>query len=375
MKLAEVFPPGEFLKEELEARNWTQIELAEIIGRPTKLVNEIILAKRAITPETAIQIGEALGTGPEFWMNLESQYQLSKVAKPDNEVARKAKLYEKYPVREMVKRGWIQATDSIDVLEHQFLRFFNLENFDSELRFPHAAKAACETNYVQLTWLFAAHKLASQIIAPKFKHDALVSSLPKLQSLMSAPEEVRHVPKILNECGVRFVVVEALPSSLIDGACFWLEGNQPAIALSTRQDRIDNFWFVLRHEIEHVLLGHGKGSAFICDEDILGSSADGKNDEELLADKAASNFGLSESDLNDYIARVRPYCFSEQKILNFSARMEVHPGIVLGRLQYKFREDKNVWRYLRPLLVKTREYIIQSSPHDGWGNFSLAEES
>jgi HTH-type transcriptional regulator/antitoxin HigA len=76
---AEVFPPGEFLREELEARNWSQTELAEIIGRPVRLINEIIAGKKAITPETAIQLGESLGTGPEVWMNLESQYQLSKV--------------------------------------------------------------------------------------------------------------------------------------------------------------------------------------------------------------------------------------------------------------------------------------------------------
>ena len=87
MKFAEIFPPGEFLKEELEARAWSQIELADIMGRPVKLVNEIILGKRAITPETAMQLGDALGTGPEFWMNLESQYQLSKVAPQEGRVS------------------------------------------------------------------------------------------------------------------------------------------------------------------------------------------------------------------------------------------------------------------------------------------------
>ena len=49
----EVFPPGEFIKEELEARGWTQTDLAAILGRPFQLVNDIITAKRTITPETA----------------------------------------------------------------------------------------------------------------------------------------------------------------------------------------------------------------------------------------------------------------------------------------------------------------------------------
>ncbi len=71
---AEVFPPGEFIKEELEARGWTQTDLAEILGRPFQLVNEILAGKRAISPETAQGLGEAFGTGAQVWMNLENTY-------------------------------------------------------------------------------------------------------------------------------------------------------------------------------------------------------------------------------------------------------------------------------------------------------------
>lgn len=372
MKFAEIFPPGEFLKEELEARNWSQIELADIIGRPVKLVNEIVLAKRAVTPETAIQLGDALGTGPEFWMNLESQYQLSKVVRQEGDVARRARLYERFPVREMVKRGWIDAAESIEVLERQFMSYFGLRTLDDAITFPHAAKASGSVNSVQFAWLFAAHNLAKRIVAPKYRPDALRAAMPRLEALMTAPEEARHVTRLLHECGVRFVVVEPLPASLIDGACFWLADDQPAIALSTRLDRIDNFWFVLRHECEHVLCGHGKQDAFIVDEDVLGSPAESKSEEEQMADEAAANFGVSRTELESYIARVKPYYFSEQKLVNFAARLRVHPGVVLGRLQFRLREDdKNVWRYLRPLLVKTREFLIQSAPHDGWGTVTL----
>lgn len=76
-KPAQVFPPGEFIKEEMEARGWTQDELAEIMNHPRLLVNKLLAGKKEITPETAHDLGEAFGTGPEIWMNLESAYRLS----------------------------------------------------------------------------------------------------------------------------------------------------------------------------------------------------------------------------------------------------------------------------------------------------------
>src|SRR5262249_32883484 len=103
---AEVFPPGEILREELEARGWTQTDLAEVLGRPARLVNEIIAGKRAITPETAKGLEEALGVEARFWMNLESAWQLSRVKNQDSSVARRAKLYEKAPIKEMIRRNW-----------------------------------------------------------------------------------------------------------------------------------------------------------------------------------------------------------------------------------------------------------------------------
>src|SRR3546814_13350101 len=96
------------------------------------------------------------------------------------------------------------------------------------------------------------------MVTTLYSDAALRASLPRLSALLTAPEETRHVARILDECGVRFVVVEPIPGSRIDGACFWLPNKQPVVALSLRLDRIDNFWFVLRHELEHVLRGHGQ---------------------------------------------------------------------------------------------------------------------
>ena len=75
---AQVFPPGEFIQEELEARAWTQTDLAEIVGCHQRVITELINGKRAISPETAKGLGEAFGTGAQFWMNIGSAYQLAR---------------------------------------------------------------------------------------------------------------------------------------------------------------------------------------------------------------------------------------------------------------------------------------------------------
>ena len=73
-------PPGEYLAEEIEARGVSQKELARRMGRPLNAINEIINGKKAITAETALQIEEVMPEIPaRFWLNLETDYQLTKV--------------------------------------------------------------------------------------------------------------------------------------------------------------------------------------------------------------------------------------------------------------------------------------------------------
>ena len=80
---AEVFPPGEFIKDEIEERGWTQEYLAELLGSPVQLVNEIIMGEHSITPETAQALSSAFGTSVQFWMNMESMYRSSQAPTSD----------------------------------------------------------------------------------------------------------------------------------------------------------------------------------------------------------------------------------------------------------------------------------------------------
>jgi len=88
--VAEVFPPGEFIREELEARDWTQSDLARILGRPLQAVNMIINGRKAITPETAIELAAAFGTSAELWMNLETAYRLRHSRAADPGISKRA---------------------------------------------------------------------------------------------------------------------------------------------------------------------------------------------------------------------------------------------------------------------------------------------
>ncbi len=73
-------PPGEYLAEEIRERGLTQKELARRMGRPLNAINEIIRGKKAITAETALQLEDVMPEIPaRFWLNLETDYQLTKV--------------------------------------------------------------------------------------------------------------------------------------------------------------------------------------------------------------------------------------------------------------------------------------------------------
>jgi HTH-type transcriptional regulator/antitoxin HigA len=87
----EVFPPGDFIREEIGERGWTQEVLAEILGISLRRVNEVIKGKRRVTPETARALGKAFGTSAEFWMNLESSYRLWLTEEADEDVERRSK--------------------------------------------------------------------------------------------------------------------------------------------------------------------------------------------------------------------------------------------------------------------------------------------
>jgi HTH-type transcriptional regulator/antitoxin HigA len=361
--------PGEYILEEIQARSWSQRDLSYILGCPEQSINVIISGKRGISPEMAKALGNAFDVPAEFFANLQKSFDLSRARDPDPGVSRRAKLQSIYPVREMIKRGWIEDAKP-DMLEAQMARFFQV---NSARDIPYIAHAAKKSSYekkdippVQLAWLFRIKQIANSISAPKYSEKALREAISRLQNIMIAPEEISQVPQILKECGVRYVIVEALPHGKIDGVCFWLDKNSPVIGMSIRYDRIDNFWFVLRHEIEHILQKHAQESEII--DDLEGEKAtfsDSLPEEERIANQAAAEFCAPKQELDSFIARKNPF-FSEKDVLGFARKLQIHPGIIVGQIQFCL----NRYDLLKKYLIKIRHHILASANADGWGHIT-----
>ena len=107
---------------------------------------------------------------------------------------------------------------------------------------------------------------------------------------------------------MRFVIVESLTAAKIDGVCFWLDDRSPVIGMTMRHDRIDNFWFVLRHECEHVLRGDGRVDVALdteLEKERAGTGSD-LTEQERLANEAAADFCVPTKTLKQFIARKDP---------------------------------------------------------------------
>lgn len=120
--------PGEFIREELQLRGWAQRDLAYVLGVHEQAVSLIMSGKRGISPQMSKGLGEALGVSGDYFANLQTAYELSTATDPVPGIARRARLLF-YPIREMIRRGWLEDTDTA-TLELQLMRFFCVDDID-----------------------------------------------------------------------------------------------------------------------------------------------------------------------------------------------------------------------------------------------------
>lgn len=335
--LAEVFPVGEHLADELEARGWTQVEFAEILGRPTQFVSEIIQGKKEITRESAAQIGAALGTSAEFWLNLQDSYFLWKrqqdpeVREELDEVQTRAKLNELAPMAVLRKRGIITAASTAEQAK-QVMRLMGIKSLDDRPQWQLAARRSNDDEPLtptQNAWFACVRKAAPEAPSQSYSSQKLEELAKRVSRLVRDPSGFRTLPAQFDAVGVRLVFVEAFPSSKISGASYQDEAG-PVIALSGRGQRLDKVLFTLLHEVAHVVSGDVSGDGVpLIDED------DHTLGDEDMADGLASKWVF------DRPLPVPPARIGAEWVNAVAADRGVHPIVVVGKLQ---RAGVLAWR-------------------------------
>lgn len=380
MKATDYKTPGQLIQSLLDSRGWTQRVLAIVLDIDESGLNKILAGKRPINAELALSLSEVFEVPPEKFLQLQKDYDLAiarLVSQPNPGLSTRASLYGDLPVSDMIKRGWLAGVDDVrqvHAVESALCRFFKVSRVDEIEILPHAAKKTnvfSPASPAQLAWLYRVKQIADETLVAKYSQAAFADTVENFHALLKSSESTRRVPRMFTECGVRYVIVESLPGANIDGVCFWLNEKSPVIGMSLRHNRIDNFWFVLRHECEHVLRGHGRSAAML-DTDLEKERAGTDRslpEEERVANEAAAEFCVPQTSLRKFIERKAPF-FAERDVLGFARTLNIHPGLVAGQLQHKTSR----YELFRHHLAKVRSSIAPNAMIDGWGDVAPVEQ-
>jgi len=359
---AEVFPPGEYLADELEARAWSQADFAEIIGRPVQFVSEIINGKKEITAESATQIEAALGTSAETWLSLQARFRLWQLSQDADQasgayrVTARARVASIIPLATLEKRGVIDRTEDLEELLAEVMSDFNMTDLDDEPQFRMAAKRSNHHDELSLTqrgWVWAAQREARKQRLATYDQAGLRQLAKGLAREMSEPDDLRDLPQRFAVVGVHLLFVEHMPSGKIDGAAFMVD-EHPVIVVSGRGKRFDKLFFALMHEVAHVLSGHAqKGIAL---DDMADQREDGNPDPwETEANKLAEELALE--------GRVRILGpISTRAVYAKADELGVPVAFVVGNLQHHKDLD---WRTTLARGLPNADDVLRAWAGDG----------
>ena len=335
--------PGEVLEEELEARGMTQKELAARLGRPAQAINEIIKAKKAITPDTAIMLEKALGIDAQFWANLETDYRMTLARNREREwLDANEKWLSYYPVREMIKRGWMEAGRDRQSKSRALLNFLGVADAEPRVyqeavgfRITEAAQSSVSIGALT-AWLRKGELDAQEISTAPYDRGAFRVALTKIRGMTGdSPENfVPAMEALCAEAGVAFCIVQEFPKSGANGATRWLNDRKALVQMSIRGKWADIFWFTFFHEACH-LLNHRTRRRFV----IEGLDVDPEMTElEAEADEFARDFLIAPDRWANFCARGR---FNSKSVQALARSIDIAPFMVVGRLQKEGRVGYN----------------------------------
>lgn len=343
-------PPGESIKENMEYLGMNQEELATRLGITPKHLSNIINGNAPVTYDTALKLETVIGPRAQFWMNLETNYQLHKARlEKQEELNSDFSILKEIPYKKMSDYGWVDNTrDKVERVMN-CREFFGVANL-SLIKKSYAVayrkqKSKAEiSDYSILAWLRKAELEGCSTQVEVFNKRRLKELIPTFRKLtMKAPSEFYpEMQKICAECGIALVLVEDLPKTYICGATIWRK-TKAILALSVRGKRADIFWFTFFHELAH-LIHHSKKEFHI--------NLWNEDSEEEEADKLASNYLIPDKEYRNFLNN---YSYRDKSsIITYSQEIDIAPCILVGRMLHDKLIDYKYYSDLRPSFEITR---------------------
>ena len=319
--------PIEAIVFRMEEQGLRQKDLAPLLGGSNR-VSEVLAGKRTLTLPMIRALHECLEIPLELLI-LESGEQ--------SDLFEEFKEFDEsdIPVEELVKRGWVDArVAASEVLK----RFGTPLGTPVLLRHTKTFGRQARTKIAHIwLWLSRVREIAdaqthvSQRFQPSELNEDLLRYVAKLSYMDRGP---RLAKDFLEENGIVVVIEPHLRRTHLDGAALLGRHGAPVIGLTLRQDRLDNFWFTLLHELVHAWrhLDVSNNRA-IADEDVESGSDDDIMERE--ANTLARDVLIPTVEWRQSEAYLSP---SPASIRALARELQISPAIVAGRVRYETQD-------------------------------------
>ena len=331
------FHPGVTLSEKLKEMGMSVKEFAVRTSKPEKTIFAVLSGKSSVTSDMAVAFEDVTKIPAHFWLNKQRGFdEYVARQKREEQLASAYEWARSFPLAEMMKLGWIPLVKTAEEKVKALLSFFQIStekawedyylNQQLKVSFRISLNNTKDPHSIS-AWLRQGEILAAEMSAGTFSEKSLREAIPALKNLC-AKQPKDFAKTLQEECakiGVKLIYTPCLPKAPINGSTRWIN-DTPCIQMTGRHKKNDIFWFTFFHELGHILL-HGKKDIFL--EDI--EYADKQNEKEEEADAFSSRILLSQAEENEII---RKGDFSVNAILAYAKKFNVHPGIIVGRLQH-----------------------------------------
>ena len=319
--------PGVFIRKSLESWSMTAKEFAFRTGISERTLSDLLNEKGSITFDIASNLAAYFDNDVQFWMNLQTQYNIYISQLQEEEAINEDYKLIKGMISYLKTILTIEDADSHETIVKKVrstigvnrLTSLNQRNSFVSLKETHGSDIG--NHYFEKNlWISLSLKLSRDNKVEKFNKTKLYNSLDEIRNMTTQNPNVFYprLKELLGDCGISFVLLPYLPKSNIYGATKWLNSDTVMLAMSNKGNRADVFWFTLFHELAHVTYEH-KRYLLIHSEEI----------EDKEADSFAKNYLINENDWNNF---VNSKIYTEKSIIDFAKKINILPYIVLGRL-------------------------------------------